>query len=297
MSYTYLIGWSRLGTWYYGVRFAKGCSLDDLWTKYFTSSNRVKKFRATYGEPDVVEIRQVFDDKAAAQSWERRLLRRIKAVKSPYWLNANDTFRYDFEITPELLAKRGAGIKAHWDSMDHGAREARVTRRREAWQRAYDNMDVEKRKIFEDISKQKIAAVNSQPLEIRSANARAGAEALKAKIAGMTDEERRAYFNSQVETRKKTFASMDPVDKAAWREKTSASWTEEMKESAATRTRQWQLERHAAMTPAEREQWREKLKGKRKSPNMTPEQLAARGKKISEAAARRRAEKAAALNT
>ena len=87
-AYTYLVGWSKHGKFYYGAQWNKYANPDDLWTKYFTSSNRVKKFRATYGEPDVVEIRQVFDDKAAAQSWERRLLRRIKAVKSPYWLNA-----------------------------------------------------------------------------------------------------------------------------------------------------------------------------------------------------------------
>ena len=219
MGYTYLIGWRHLDKWYYGVRFAKGCSLDDLWTKYFTSSNRVKKYREMHGEPDVVMIRKVFPDKKSAQDWERRVLVRMKVVKSPRWLNANDSFRYDFEITPEILARRREGVQRSWDMLTPEERQARLQKRREGWSRLYVCKEPSSRDRFISLSKSKLAVVNSQPLEIRSANARAGAEALKAKIASMSDEERRAHFNSQAETRKKTFASMDPDAKAAWSEK------------------------------------------------------------------------------
>lgn len=85
--FTYLIGWKELNRWYYGVRFARGCHPDDLWTKYFTSSKYVQKMRGEYGEPNVVEIRQTFDDSLQAREWEEKVIRRIRAVNSLKWLN------------------------------------------------------------------------------------------------------------------------------------------------------------------------------------------------------------------
>lgn len=219
MGYTYLIGWSHLDKWYYGVRFAKGCSLDDLWTKYFTSSNRVKKFRELHGEPDVVEVRKVFTDKKGAQEWEQRVLIRSNVVKSPRWLNANDTFRYDFEVTPELLEKRREGVQRSWDTLTFDERQARLQKRRDGWNKMYISKESSCRDSFIDLSKSKLAIVNSQPLETRLANAKAGAAALKAKIAAMTEGERKAHFDAQVNTRKKTFAAMTSEEKEAWSEK------------------------------------------------------------------------------
>ena len=60
--YTYLIGWSKIKKYYYGVRYKIGCQPDDLWKKYFTSSYFVKCMRETFGEPDIIQIRKVFDD-------------------------------------------------------------------------------------------------------------------------------------------------------------------------------------------------------------------------------------------
>ncbi len=88
--YTYLVGWSKLGFWYYGVRYSKNCFPSDLWVSYFTSSNTVKKFRKQFGEPDVVEIRRVFEDRATAIDWERRVIKKIGAVNSETWLNRTD---------------------------------------------------------------------------------------------------------------------------------------------------------------------------------------------------------------
>ena len=59
--YTYLIGWSKLNIWYYGVRFAKGCHPSDLWIKYFTSSRIVKRFVLDNGPPDMISIDRVFN--------------------------------------------------------------------------------------------------------------------------------------------------------------------------------------------------------------------------------------------
>lgn len=87
MAYTYLIGWSEINKWYYGVRFAKNCDPSDLWVTYFTSSKRVKFFREKFGEPNVREIRKVFLTAEAAVSWEKKVLRRTKAFHSDKWLN------------------------------------------------------------------------------------------------------------------------------------------------------------------------------------------------------------------
>ena len=62
IPYTYLIGWSKLNKYYYGVRYAKNCHPSDLWTKYFTSSKYVKQFREENGEPDIIEIRKTFSN-------------------------------------------------------------------------------------------------------------------------------------------------------------------------------------------------------------------------------------------
>lgn len=88
--YTYLIGWPQLNTWYYGVRYCKGCRPSDLWTKYFTSSNRVKKFRVEHGEPDVIEIRKTFTDAESARLWEHKVLVRMGIKRDFRFLNSHD---------------------------------------------------------------------------------------------------------------------------------------------------------------------------------------------------------------
>lgn len=87
--FTYYISWSKLDTHYYGVRFANGCSPTDLWTKYFTSSDIVKKFRKIHGEPDVIQIRKIFTDTRKARHWECRVLQKLKVKKRTNWLNDN----------------------------------------------------------------------------------------------------------------------------------------------------------------------------------------------------------------
>lgn len=98
--YTYLIGWSKLDRWYYGVRYAKktmclyeaGCHPDDLWVTYFTSSKQVQKFRNEHGEPDVVSVRKQFKDSENAKNWEHKLLKKLNVVVDGKWLNQNDQF-------------------------------------------------------------------------------------------------------------------------------------------------------------------------------------------------------------
>jgi len=90
MPYTYLIGWSHIDKWYYGVRFAKNCKPDDLWVKYFTSSKQVKMYREKYGEPDVIQVRKTFTSTNLARNWETRVIKKINAVLNESWLNKTD---------------------------------------------------------------------------------------------------------------------------------------------------------------------------------------------------------------
>lgn len=89
--YTYLVGWSMLDKWYYGVRYAKDCHPKDLWVTYFTSSNMVKEIRETHGDPDVIQVRRVFENSKAATDWETRALKRMRVSKSERWLNISET--------------------------------------------------------------------------------------------------------------------------------------------------------------------------------------------------------------
>ena len=90
--YTYLIGWSKLDRWYYGVEYADRCKTanpNNLWTNYFTSSSVVAAMRIEHGEPDVIEVRKVFTSKEAAILWEEKVLQRMRVLYSDRWLNTN----------------------------------------------------------------------------------------------------------------------------------------------------------------------------------------------------------------
>ena len=88
--YTYLIGWSNHNKWYYGVRYAQNCNPQDLWNTYFTSSKHVKKFREECGEPDIIQIRKIFDTKDSAILWEEKVLQKMNVRNNDKWLNKND---------------------------------------------------------------------------------------------------------------------------------------------------------------------------------------------------------------
>jgi hypothetical protein len=89
MAYTYLIGWSCYKKFYYGARWAKNCSPNDLWNTYFTSSKYVKEFREEHGEPDIIQIRKVFDDIQKCRDYERKILEKLNVLNNDIWLNKN----------------------------------------------------------------------------------------------------------------------------------------------------------------------------------------------------------------
>lgn len=106
IPYTYLIGWSEKDLWYYGVRYAKDCHPDDLWTRYFTSSHYVQKLRETIGEPDVVQVRRLFDSAESATRWESKVLTRLKVTESIRWVNkhSNKGFLWDDDMKEKRKA-------------------------------------------------------------------------------------------------------------------------------------------------------------------------------------------------
>lgn len=93
IPFTYLIGWSGHDLWYYGVRYANKCNPLTLWTTYFTSSKRVNYLRSELGEPDIIQIRNVFSDPAKAREFEHKILKnkKLNVVKNKKWINASDS--------------------------------------------------------------------------------------------------------------------------------------------------------------------------------------------------------------
>ena len=85
--YTYLIGWTKHNKWYYGARWSHYAKPEDLWTTYFTSSKYVKEFRKLYSEPDVIEIRKIFETKEKCRLWEEHVIRKLNIVRDEKWLN------------------------------------------------------------------------------------------------------------------------------------------------------------------------------------------------------------------
>ena len=85
--YTYLLGWSDLNKFYYGVRYAKTCNPGDLWVTYFTSSNVVKSFYQKHGNPDIIEIRETFSSQQDARCYEEKVLRRLDCAGRKDFLN------------------------------------------------------------------------------------------------------------------------------------------------------------------------------------------------------------------
>lgn len=99
--YTYLIGWSKHNKFYYGKQTRIGCHPDNFWVSYFTSSRHVKQFRKTHGEPDIIQIRQVFGDNyVKCSEWETRVLTKLNCAKDPKFLNkTNNTLALTYGTT------------------------------------------------------------------------------------------------------------------------------------------------------------------------------------------------------
>lgn len=93
---------------YYGVRWAnKIVPEKDLWVEYFSSSKKVKRLIEEYGKGSFkIEIRKIFNNKFEALSWENRVLKRLKVVENPNWLNETYNDRRSKETQAKALDSR-----------------------------------------------------------------------------------------------------------------------------------------------------------------------------------------------
>lgn len=119
IPFTYLIGWSKLNFWYYGVRVKNGTTPADLWTVYFTSSKIVKAVRSEHGEPDIIQVRKTFNNKHDALQWEHKVLRRLNVKKHPMWLNVSIGLGDNHHVgshSPESIEKMKQSHQRKFDS-------------------------------------------------------------------------------------------------------------------------------------------------------------------------------------
>lgn len=91
-AYTYLLKHIPTNQFYYGVRWGnKVPPEEDLWIRYFSSSERVKNLIDEYGIDSFdYEIRKKFKCEKAAIAWETKVLSKMKVLENTQlWLNRN----------------------------------------------------------------------------------------------------------------------------------------------------------------------------------------------------------------
>ena len=116
IPFTYLIKHISTNKYYYGVRFKKGCHPNDLWTKYFTSSKKVKYLIKKYGKKSFkFEIRRTFKKVQQAINWENKVLKKMKVIYKDNFLNLTDNKC----INPKYLSKINKGKNNPWYNKKH----------------------------------------------------------------------------------------------------------------------------------------------------------------------------------
>lgn len=96
--YFYVIGWTQLNIFYMGIQYGKNSHPSNLWSTYFTSSQYVKQFRQTHGEPDLIWSYPCKNAKEAIDM-ELRLMGEFDVANSPHWLNKNVGGAIVFDLT------------------------------------------------------------------------------------------------------------------------------------------------------------------------------------------------------
>lgn len=96
MFYTYLIKCNPTNEFYYGVRYSRKADSKELWKSYFTSSKVVKERISIFGKDAFTySIRRVFTCSKKARIWEDKVLRRLKVIERPEFLNKNYGICFD----------------------------------------------------------------------------------------------------------------------------------------------------------------------------------------------------------
>jgi hypothetical protein len=89
--YTYHLYHVPTGQHYYGARYKKDCSPNDLWTTYFSSSPVVHSLIEQYGKDSFIpKVRRTFNTSEEAVLWESKFLQKIDAQHNNKWLNRHN---------------------------------------------------------------------------------------------------------------------------------------------------------------------------------------------------------------
>ena len=108
IPFTYLIKHVPTNRYYYGVKYKKGCHPYDLWTKYFTSSKKVKGLIRRYGKKSFIfEIRKTFKTAQQAVNWEYKVLKRMRVIHRDDFLNQSDNQRVDSKLLSKIRKGKG----------------------------------------------------------------------------------------------------------------------------------------------------------------------------------------------
>ena len=187
MAYTYLIGWSKLDKWYYGVRYAKKSHPNDLWKTYFSSSKYVKEYRQQFGEPDVIEIRKIFNTTNSAILWEEKVLKKMDVLNSKKWLNKNVSGAISSEISSAIqlnLIKSG--------NHPFKGKTAKIRARNTQIERIKNGTHP-----FCDKNKQKILSIKNNETRLKNKTHNLLLSNIKEKFINMTDDEFSDWLSKQ----------------------------------------------------------------------------------------------------
>lgn len=128
---------------YYGIRYRKGCSPNELWESYFSSSPIVHQLIEEYGKESFVpSVRKIFESGAKAVAWESKFLSKVDAQHNEQWLNRHNgknNFIGPHTHTDQSKVKIGSKIKGIKRSEETKAKmrvkalEREAKRRAEGW--------------------------------------------------------------------------------------------------------------------------------------------------------------------
>lgn len=138
MPYTYLLIHKPTGKFYYGVRFSKYSTDDDLWKTYFSHSKTIHKMIEEDGKDSFyAEVRRVFSDPKKAIAWEDKVLQ--KMIHHPMCLNKGYCgFVKDLTAMygennpskrPKVKRKISNSIIRYWSELPVNTKNERVEKR------------------------------------------------------------------------------------------------------------------------------------------------------------------------
>lgn len=103
IPFTYILKFKLTNQYYYGVRWARGCSPTDLWNTYFSSSVHIKNLIKKYGRDSFeVRVSKTFLSKDEAIQHERRFLEKVKASTNGAFINKRNNMP-DFSASGLIL--------------------------------------------------------------------------------------------------------------------------------------------------------------------------------------------------